>query len=141
MIKIIEQGKRVSVVEFHLWWFWKDDPNAGFSFPCDADGKIFKKELAPAGLDSLRECIEDRGAKMTGPVVRSSSRSYWQAATAKCDCGLTIHLHGNTRCDCGRWFNACGQELNPPRMWGEETNERFDDFGNYVGEGYRGDSE
>lgn len=56
----------------------------------------------------------------------------------KCRCGRKIEFFGHGQdeaCDCGRWYNSSGQELKPPREWGEDTGERFDDFGHYVGGG------
>jgi hypothetical protein len=46
-------------------------------------------------------------------------------------------LEGFTNeCACGRFYNSAGQGLTHPRFWGEETGERFDDHGNYIGGGY-----
>ena len=56
----------------------------------------------------------------------------------KCVCGehLEVYSSGDVNCPkCDRWFNFVGQELRPPCEWGEETGERFDDFGNYIGGG------
>ena len=58
----------------------------------------------------------------------------------KCHCGRTHKLEkenwaGDSKCECGQWYNAFGQKLNPPSQWGEETGERFDEDGGYIGGG------
>lgn len=54
-----------------------------------------------------------------------------------CHCGRLnpIWGGGDFTCECGQWYNTFGQELRHPRHWGEETGERFDDNGNYIGGG------
>lgn len=54
----------------------------------------------------------------------------------KCGCGRELVLSEVTNeCECGQFYNWAGQKLKPPREWGEETGERFDDHGNYIGGG------
>lgn len=63
-------------------------------------------------------------------------------ATGTCTCGRKVEFStggdngmGDVKCACGQWYNVSGQALRPPREWGEETGERFDDEGDYIGGG------
>lgn len=47
----------------------------------------------------------------------------------KCDCGLTVYLHGFTNtCECGADYNLSGQRLASRSQWGEETGESLSDI-------------
>jgi len=72
-------------------------------------------------------------AEKIRPRERVNGYSY--PAQFKCECGLIWDAYGDWHCDCDRWYNAFGQKLNPPSMWGWETGERFDDNGNYIAGG------
>ena len=60
-------------------------------------------------------------------IIRERNPETHEPATGKCDCGEEITLHcnwyGATQCDCGQWYNASGQALNPPEMWEENMDE------------------
>ncbi len=51
-----------------------------------------------------------------------------------CDCGRVVHItdHWYNMCECGRGYSGSGQLLAPPKQWGEETGESFDDAGGYI---------
>jgi hypothetical protein len=54
--------------------------------------------------------------------------------TIKCTCGRSLTLSDSmtNQCECGQFWNGCGQRLSSPRNWGEETGEAFDDRGGYI---------
>ena len=54
------------------------------------------------------------------------------AEIKKCNCGRSVKLDDpmTNQCDrCGAFYNGFGQRLSPPRFWGEETGEQFDNRG------------
>ena len=64
-------------------------------------------------------------------------RGKFEPAVGVCqNCGREVVLSGFTiQCDCGAFYNFAGQRLSNPLTWGEETGERFDEHGNYIGGG------
>ena len=72
-----------------------------------------------------------------GTARRRAPRVSGGREAATCDnCGEKVDLPDamTNRCDkCGTFYNGSGQRLNPPSMWGEETGESFDSFGNQTG--------
>jgi hypothetical protein len=132
MLREIKPGKRVHHQEWSLHYDYVNCPGSGYSFPCDQQGNVLMDQMMPAGLESLKECRRDEEMEpreFTGPVIVRYAHSSWQPTSGKCDCGRQVFLYGDTKCECGRWYNAVGQELRPPREWGEDTGERFDDTG------------
>lgn len=103
--------------------------------PCDKDGNRLEPEIAAQRW--IREGVAK--GELFDAGVHSWDKKEVTPGILKCECGEEIALwgygNGNLKCDCGRWYNGAGQELNPPSMWGEETGERFDDNGNYIGGG------
>ena len=66
---------------------------------------------------------------------RSAAGRYIVPGTGECECGEIVSIEDamTNKCDaCGAFYNSMGQRLRPPREWGEETGERFDDDGNYI---------
>jgi hypothetical protein len=133
MINGYKAGKRVHHVEWVLYFELVESPGSGYCFPCDERGNVHMDRMTPAGLSSLQECRRDEEMEpreYSGPTVYRQAHSYWEPASGTCHCGTVVHLHSDTACPtCGQWYNAVGQELRPPREWGEDTGERFDDTG------------
>jgi hypothetical protein len=136
-MRIISQRQRVEVVNYFMEWDLPDSSVVGkvqgYSFESDKNGHIIMDELAPEGLANLRKC---QVSGVLSTVDRFVSH-YWQGTVIKCDCGRVSELYDamTNHCDCGRWYNGQGQQLSHPSQWGEETGERFNDAGQYVGGG------
>lgn len=105
---------------------WRSDPNAGFSFTCDAEGNV--GELPEAARENYEKCISGEYDVIDQGVVSFIHR--WQEPAAiECPCGCEVDLYGFTNtCECGRDFNMSGQELAPREQWGEETGEHWSDI-------------
>lgn len=128
MGKIIRRGERVERVEYYLSFERNDLPGAGFSFPCDQQGNVYRDRLQPAGLENLADCLSGVH-NVTAEGVKESHWSFWQPGILKCDCGREVELHGFTNtCQCERDYNQSGQLLAPRSQWGEETGESLGDI-------------
>jgi len=114
------------------------EPDRGYSFGCDKDGKL----LVPEHQVQMDAIAKDPTHMYIG--IQHWDQKVVHPTVIKCDgCGQEIALCDpmTNECECGRFYNGGGQALTHPRHWGEETNESFDDHGNYMGEGWapRGD--
>lgn len=100
------------------------EPGWGFSFDCDAAGKVDETRLQPAALANLR-AIRAGTLPTTPLTVESHEERQTVAAVMRCDCGAKFTLNDSwaTGCDCGREYNGSGQLLAPRSQWGEETGE------------------
>lgn len=128
MGKIIRRGERVERVRWYLSFERNDLPGAGFSFPCDQAGNVYRDQMQPAGLESLADCLSGVH-DVTAEGVKESRWSFWQPAILLCDCGREVELDGFTcPCECGRDYNSSGQLLAPRSQWGEETGESLADI-------------
>jgi hypothetical protein len=115
------------IEEFALSYEWRDDPGAGFSFPCDRGGNRFPKDTSQENYDF---CVAE-AAKPDGKVVYCGvvdySRDYRHPAQGTCTCGRTVYLYADyghgIDCDCGRIYNMSGQELAPRSQWEERWDE------------------
>lgn len=129
-IDIIHHRKRVEQYTYSLVYVWKEDPNAGFDFPCDNMGNLLMKDMAEAGLKNYERCemgeykdlVEFRG-------ICKIDSSYNEPAIGRCYCGEEIALETmtNTCQHCGREYNGFGQLLSDHSCWGEETGEHPSD--------------
>jgi hypothetical protein len=130
MSEILSRGHRVTNVYYCYRFKRKDVPGAGFSFECDKEGNIFPLEYEEA-KESLRMC-QDGTLDVIDEGVVKYENSYWQPTVIKCDCGRELDMSDvmTNRCECGRFYNGCGQELAPPSQWGWDTGEEFDEYGN-----------
>ena len=131
MAKII-QKRKVEWIEHWERKFERSD-GSGYGFECDKNGFLLEPERWAV---PMAECLKDPTLCDYGIV--SYERKKVSHTKILCGCGRVIELWDpvTNQCECHRWYNGGGQELNPPRMWGEETGERFDDNGNYIGGGY-----
>lgn len=129
MSEIIRNAERVEIVDHYLVFAWRDDPNAGFSFQCDENGRVDFSAMTPAGRKNFDACI---GGEYDVARVgkRAHRRVITEPALLKCDCGRKVELvspHDNP-CQCGRLYNLYGQKLRPMSQWGEETGEQLADI-------------
>lgn len=122
-------GKRVYITEHSINFNWREEPDAGFSFDADEDWKVDTTKLAPAGLENYNDCTNGE-LDVTGPHRKEYTRSYWEPATGKCECGATVSMAltlVNT-CMCGREYNSSGQRLAPRDCWGDDTGESISEI-------------
>ena len=124
MLKNYVPSKYRTVVDYNL--VFDDGCGNGFSFPCDADGKLLKsKEENPAAHANLHYCIEhpDRFERFNKLIA--TERRVYDNAHGTCVCGNEVELWdsylGACQCEkCNRWYNLFGQELLPPENWEED---------------------
>ena len=107
---------------------------SGYGFPCDKNGQVYLAGMTPEARATLEECLRNLQGEFYSGKVKAYSRRYVDVAVIRCRCGAQHPLFdhngmGDSQCDCGQWYNACGQQLSPPDQWGEETGERFNDDG------------
>ena len=97
-----------------------DGHNNGFGFPCDGQGNI-PDDLNPAAVENYHYCMAhpDKFVRYNKVLPRISR--YVEPAHGTCSCGREVYLWdeylGGCSCECGRWYNPFGQELNPPETW------------------------
>jgi hypothetical protein len=132
VLEIITPSYFEEWTEFLLTFENLDFPGSGWSFPCDALGRVFEDELAPAVKRILAACLSgiNDGDRVSKAEVKSYTHSHHRPAIARCVCGQDIELSGFTNtCDkCGRDYNSSGQSLAPRSHWGEETEESPEDI-------------
>lgn len=112
------------IAEFSLYYERKAAPGSGFGLPCDKHGNI---------IGDAYRTLEDRqaqGAELLcnpnfhGPVIQDLSRSWFNPGAIRCQCGRRHDLQrGDSQCECGQLFNACGQALLPEHLWEERYEE------------------
>jgi hypothetical protein len=114
MSKIIKQSWTEHIAEFEHCFSWKNDPHAGFGFPCDEQGNIDKNSLHPSALENLNMCLNSDEIIDKGIV--DYSRDFRHKPILKCDCGVEFGLYGDSMGECGcpkcdRVYNIFGQKL------------------------------
>lgn len=126
MIEILKESELKEETYYELRWKC-DDSSYGFGFPCDKNGKVNEKKLAPAALVNYRKLVLGQMPDFTGsPYVKKWTNRWIEPAIAKCSCGSKVTLeHFTNTCECGRDYNTSGQLLAPREQWGEETGEHW----------------
>jgi len=117
------EAERVCETEYNV--YFENELGGGFRFPCDEKGNV--------NFDSMQECAvsnynyamahEEEFPMAFNQVIKTFNR-YTKPAYGICCCGRIVCLaggyYGADECDCGRWYNTCGQEVLPPSMWEED---------------------
>lgn len=134
-MKIIKQRTFLEKTEYSLTFLRLNAPKGCYyAFPCDKDGKPDPKYKQRCDEAFTHHTIDGQPVEYMG--VKSYTTEYSEPAVGLCDCGRNVELDGFTcECDCGAFYNSSGQRLAHPSQWGEETGERLDDHGNYIGGG------
>ncbi len=112
--------------EYHRRFDRRNSPGSGFSFDCDAEGRVDVHSLTADGYMNYRKCVDgihdviDRG-------VERYEYTVFHAAEGMCPCGEEIILDCFTNpCPrCYTDYNMSGQRLDPRHLWGEETGEHW----------------
>lgn len=130
MLKIIRERELQTLVDYTIEYRYKDDPEAGFSFPATSYGEPDIASMSQEMYTSYKACLTD--PRLTEAEFTTSERKYVAPAIGQCKCGETIELYsynvyGAVCCPkCSQWYNLFGQELLPPEQW-----EDIDDWGWY----------
>jgi hypothetical protein len=134
MPNYLRHAHRVITVSFTRSFDYADEPGSGFSFPCDANGRIGEKgkPLNAGAKANYQACLAGvvDGRKVVDRGLMRREHSYLEPAIIACvDCGKAVTLdHDAARCKCGRYYNLSGQALSDPKNWGEETGETAADI-------------
>lgn len=123
-MKIIAERHHVTKTEYNRCFEYENEPDCGYWFPCDENGNVSLSELSKEALQNYQDCINGKRNLIDGGICKNNF-SYTEPAIGICDkCGKEVSLIdsycGATECECGEWYNMCGQHLNPPEMWQEE---------------------
>lgn len=122
-IKIIKERGTKESISYSLDFNYKDNPEAGFSFPCDENGEILKDKIPQTAIENYYKCLKDD--RFAPPYVRKY-KNYWaEPAIGECWCGEEVVLEnqymGACQCSkCGQWYNIFGQELRSPENWEDD---------------------
>ena len=123
MVTIIKEAHTEYSEEMNLEYRYRDDPEAGFSFPWKG-GKVQLNPLSEKNYEWCQNHPEE--VECLGVVERKSSCRV--PALAKCECGMEFHLNGHyygcTQCPgCYRWYAMNGYEVTSPDQREEELEE------------------
>lgn len=126
-LEIVNPRHTEHVERYVLRYHWRDDPGAGFAFPCDAQGH----RIPNPGADSNYALATTEAAKPNGKIIFDGfvDESFDERVPAegKCKCGRTVWLEGDhghgIDCACGRIYNMSGQELAPRSQWEDRYDE------------------
>ena len=55
----IKTDDEVAVIEYKKVYAWKNDPGAGFAFPCTPDGEVIEDKMHPSALENLNKCRDN----------------------------------------------------------------------------------
>lgn len=115
-MRITRKSQHVRVESYGLAWEWIDQPDAGFSFPCDQQGNILKDQMGPEAWESYKEAQNNPALTFKG--VKDYSYTHFEQAQGRCSCGRLVELYGFTNtCECGLEYNMSGQQLAPRSQW------------------------
>ena len=121
-MKIIKERTPITITEYHIEFFYKDDPDAGFCFPANKDGTPAFDKMCSDAVANYNNCFTDD--RLIGPEFTTNTYTYTEPAIGECACGAEVILDsdyaGAVRCECGRWYNLFGQELRDPKYWEED---------------------
>ncbi len=95
-------------------------PGAGYSFPCDKDGKLEKLNAgAQASFDMLMadQALPASERKYVDKGIRTMDlQPYSEPAIGRCSCGEQVALENplTNDCVCGNAYNMSGQQVQSP---------------------------
>lgn len=130
MIKIIRERKPVKFRDYRIEFRYKDDPEAGFSFPATCHGDPDFSQMGSEMLANYEACLTDK--RLTEGEFETHEWTYIEPALGLCSCGKEVVLDcdhsGAVPCECGRWYNLFGQSLIDPKYWYEDEDEYYSDM-------------
>lgn len=135
-MKIIQSSKWVEDHRYFQNFTIIGSGGSGLSFNCDENGVVLNEE-ARKRFEHARQFGELDGHPLQYLGLEVYTNEYREPAIGLCDvCNAKVVLDEDPcRCKCGAFYNLSGQRLAHPSQWGEETGERFNDDGQYIGGG------
>lgn len=122
MLKLIKQRTPVKFREYTIEFRYKDDPNAGFSFPATCHGDPDFPAMGSEMRANYEACLSDKS--LTEGEFTKHEWTYIEPALGLCSCGKEVVLDCGhdlaVQCECGKWYNLFGQELWDPKYWEED---------------------
>ena len=127
MSEIIKDAWVEENIYYTLDFNLKEDPGAGYTFPCNEKGIVEK--MNPAAEESY-EYVKANLNKYFSPKLQKHIDHYRHRPTIKCDCGEEFELndmyYGSCDCPkCGQWYNLFGQKTLSPDEYRDHDD--FDD--------------
>ena len=115
MIEILTKRHEVTDVWYEREFNYRDNSNAGFSFPCDEFANVDESKLCKEARKNFIDCLS-RDVDVVDLGAVKHEITYMEPIYARCSCGEELHLTGVTLCPrCGRMYNSFGQELDVER--------------------------
>ena len=116
--ELIRPSKRTYHKEYNIVFRYVEDPNSGYSFPCNEQGTVSLETLPPSAVNNyIACCLGDVNGQAVALVgVEASDYAVVENAVIRCDCGRPLELDDwySTACPaCGREYNGGGQLLAP----------------------------
>jgi hypothetical protein len=122
MLKIIRERIPERIKEYRIEFMYKDDPEAGFSFPATQYGDPDWSKMGSEMLANYEACLSDK--RLTEGEFKTLEWTYMNPALGQCSRGRAVTLEcdhaGAVMCECGKWYNLFGQELRDPQYWEED---------------------
>ena len=130
MLKIIKERTPVKFKDYRIEFRYKDDPEAGFSFPATPYGDPDWSKMGSEMLANYEACLTDK--RLTEGEFETHTWTYVEPALGLCSCGREVVLdcgHSDAiQCECGRWYNLFGQSLIDPKYWYEDDDDYYSDM-------------
>lgn len=124
-MKILSRRKRKEIINYNRRFWFKQEPDRGYSFECDKNGIPFKN------YSTYAECLTGfvKGKEILDEGIVEDITYKIIPAIGKCECGGEVMLSGFTNtCKCGADYNSSGQRLASREQWGEETGESLSEI-------------
>ncbi len=114
-------AERKTNVSYDLTFWYDDDRERGFCFPCDRFGKVLPIQYEEA-RQNYENCMAHPDQFKVFAEVQKYVNDYTEPAHGTCSCGEEVELYdqycGACQCPkCGQWYNLFGQSLVPPEYW------------------------
>lgn len=132
-MKNFRYATRTEVEEHHFCFEDKLVRGGGLGFDADYQGVILNPlSLCDAAVENLLRGLF--GTRYSKPYLETRYHTRREPASGTCDCGRVVYLDDpmTNHCACGAFYNGSGQRLAHPSQWGEETGERFTDYGSEI---------
>lgn len=122
LTRVVSGGTQELTERFHDFRL-KDHPASGWSFPLGEDN-LPLPDTHEVALNNYRQCLTGvvNGKPVLDKGISTYTRLYREPSVGECECGneLTLGIHSDVECVCGRWYNSWGQELNDPSLWEDD---------------------
>jgi len=114
--ELISPEKRSYHKEYNIVFRFVEDPNSGYSFPCNAQGTVSLETLPPSAVNNYIACClgDVNGHQVTLVGISEETIAVVENAVIRCDCGQPLELvdwYASECVHCGREYNGGGQLL------------------------------